>query len=487
MPLRFWPALLAFCLAGPVAAQSLPGATSPPADPERAEATYDAARSLFDSGLYAPAARAFADFQETYPRDIRGPLALYYQAEAALASGDDATAAALFTRFGDDYPTHPFASRARLALGRYYWAAGRLPEAENSLNQALGQRLPPEARAEAGYLLGLVFRSQGRPGPAIEAFTDAAAVESPTAPAALYAAGVTQLDREDWSGAAETFGRLDQRFPASPENRAVGLARAEAFARLGNYEAVAEETARRRRQLSGDAIARADLLAGEALVRLGRPDEAQSVFERVPDSTVYDRRASFGRARIAFDRGDYGLAASLFDAVRRSAPEASGDPLAHEATYYIGLSLKRIGQLGEAERRLRDASSDPGGAYTAEALLELGLLLYERRRYEEAAETFGRILADHRTEPFAGEAARMQGESYAALGEVESARAAYQVAESLGAATAETRAEIAFQDAYGRFRAANYADAIPALLTVAETNPDGPRAGEALFWAGEAA
>lgn len=487
MPLRFWPALVAFLLAGPVAAQSLPGSTSPPADPVRADVTYDAARSLFDSGLYAPAARAFSDFRQAYPRDIRGPLALYYQAESALASGDDATAAALFTRFGDDYPTHPFASRARLALGRYYWASGRLPEAESTLNRALGQRLPPEARADAGYLLGLVFRAQGRPGPAIDAFAEAASIETPTAPAALYAAGVTQLDRNDWAGAAESFGTLDRRFPASPENRAVGLARAEAFARLGDYKAVAAEAARRRRQLAGDDVARADLLIGEALVRLGRPDEAQPVFERVPDSTLYDRRASFGRARIAYDRGDYGLAASLFDAVRRSAPEASGDALAHEATYYIGLSLKRIGQLGEAERRLRDASTQTGGAYAGEALLELGLLLYERRRYEEAAQVFGQILSSHREEPFAGEAARMQGESYAALGRVEEAREAYQLAESLGAATDDTRAEIAFQDAYGRFRAANYAEAIPALLTVAESNPSGPRAGEALFWAGEAA
>ena len=487
MSLRFWPALVAFLLAGPLAAQPLPAATAPPADPARAEAAYDAARGLFDGGLYAPAARAFADFRETYPRDIHEPQALYYQAESTLASGDDVAAAALFSSFEASYPLHPFASQARLALGRYYWASGRLPEAEQTLNDALARPLPPEDRAEANYLLGLVYRAQDRPGPAVEAFMEAASGETPTAPAALYAAGTTEVDREEWAGAAMAFERLASRYPESPENRQVGLARAEAFARLGRYEEVASEAASRRPTLAGDDVARADLLTGEALVRLGRPEEAESAFERVPDSTLYDRRATFGRARIAYDRGDYELSASLFDAVRQSAPEGTVDPLAHEATYYVGLSLKRVGQLGEAERRLRDATATSGGAYVGEALLELGLLLYERRRYEEAADTFAQIVQNHRDELFVGEAARMQGESFAALGRVEDARQSYELAESLGAATAETRSEIAFQDAYGRFRAANYTEAIPALLTVAQSNPGGPRSGEALFWAGEAA
>ena len=116
MSLRFWPALVAFLLAGPLAAQPLPGATTPPAAAARAEAAYDAARGLFDGGLYAPAARAFAAFREAYPRDIHEPQALFYQAEATLASGDDVGAADLFASFERDYPVHPFASQARLAL-----------------------------------------------------------------------------------------------------------------------------------------------------------------------------------------------------------------------------------------------------------------------------------------------------------------------------------------------------------------------------------
>ena len=501
MSLRFRPAplaLAALLLAGPlgaalgapVAAQPLPGAAAPPADPARAEAAYDAARGLFSAGLYAPAARAFGAFLETYPRDVHAPQALYYQAEATLASGDDGGAAALFERFDRLHPDHPFASRARLALGRYYWAAGRLPDAERALNDALSRRLPPADRAEAGYLLGLVFRSQGRPGPAVEAFQEAASGETPTAPLALYAAGETQAARGDWAGAAASFGALASRYPDSPANLSVGLARAEAFARLERWEEVAAEAAARRPTLSGDAVARADLLAGEALIRLGRPGEAVAVLERIPDTSAYDRRAMFGRARVAYDAADYALAASLFDAVR-AAPQAGAgasgvDALTHESTYLAGLSLKRLLQLGDAEALLREAVAQ-NGAYVPEALMELGLLLYERRGYDESARLFARVVEEYDGEPFAGEAARMEGESHAAAGRIEAARAAFERAEALGGGTAGTRAEIAFQDAYGRFAAANYAAALPALLRVAEIDPGGERAGEALFWAGEAA
>ncbi|HIG74047.1 MAG TPA: tetratricopeptide repeat protein [Bacteroidetes bacterium] len=483
--LRF--ALVLLLAAGSALAQPVPGAIGGQADGARAEAAYDAARALFDAGLYGPAAQAFATFRADYPRDVHTPQALYYQAESALASGNDAAASGLFRQFGERYPSHPFATRARLALGRYYWATGDWDNAEVALTDALAQPLPAEDLAEAGYLLGLVYGEQDRPGPAVQAFLRAAEVDTPVAPQALYAAALTQLDRQDWRGAVEVLGTLDRRYPDAPENTDAGLARAEAYARLNDWQAVADEAGTRRRRLSGSDLARADLLQGEALVRLGQLDEAQTAFERVPDSSRYDRRATFGRARISYDRGNYELAASLFDAVMTGAPGGVLDPLAHEATYYTGLSLKRLGQLGEAERLLQEASLQEGGAYVGEAMLELGLLLYERRRYEEAASVFATLARDHPDEPFVGEAARMEGESYAALGRVSDARDAYERAERLGAATAETRSEIAFQDAYGRFRAGNYAAAIPALLTVAETNPGGPRSGEALFWAGEAA
>src|SRR5690606_1062690 len=129
----------------------------------------------------------------------------------------------------------------------------------------------------------------------------------------------------------------------------------------------------------------------------------------------------------------------------------------------------------------------PSGAYADAALLELGLLRYERRDYEAAASAFDALLRDYGRSPHAGEAARMLGEAYAALGDNRRAREAYQRAEALGAGSPELGVEVEFQDAYGFFRDGQYAAAVPRLLAVFESDPRGPRAGEALFWAGESA
>ena len=152
---RLRPALAALALlaAAPVGAQT-PGAVRPVADPAAAEAAFDRAREQFDGALFAPAERAFTDFLARYPRHTRAPEALYLQAEATLAQGDDAEAALRFEQFETAHPTHPLAGRARLALGRYYYAAGDYDRAETALLDAVARPGPPEFSAEASYLLG---------------------------------------------------------------------------------------------------------------------------------------------------------------------------------------------------------------------------------------------------------------------------------------------------------------------------------------------
>ncbi|HYE95405.1 MAG TPA: tetratricopeptide repeat protein [Rubricoccaceae bacterium] len=462
------------------------------ADPARAEAIYEEARALYDAGLYAPAARAFADFREAYPTHPRAGDALFYEAQAALAAGDDAGAAERFLRFREAYPAHPLATRARLSLAEHYYAQGAYDEAATALEEVLRDELPPDDEAGARYLLGQTRLRLADYDAALASFERAASIEaSPVAPRALYAVGALQLGMGEDAAAADAFERLGARYPDAPENTAVGLGLADAYARLGRYEEVVTETERRMETLTGPERDRAAFLRGDALLRLGRADEARRALTAVPDTSGLSRPATFARARLAFDAGDYEDAAALFAAVR-TAETASGDDtdddLAHEATYYEGLALKRMGTLGEAERRLAAATlRRPDGRYADAALLELGLLRFERRLHEQAAQSFEALLRDYPDSPHAGEAARMAGESYAALGDTRRAREAYRRAERLGAGSPELRTEVEFQDAYALFREGDYAEATDRLLAVAEDDPRGPRAGEALFWAGESA
>ena len=476
------------------AAQATAGLAVDPAgtDAARAPDRFDEARSLYDGGLYGPAALAFARFRDAYPRDVRAPEALFLHADAALAAGDADAAAALFAQFGAEHPGSPLAPRARLALGRYYYATGDDRRAEAALVAALSRPGPPESEAEAAYLLGLTALRQGRPDAALGAFERAAEADTPTAPAGLYALGTTYIRLGNAAGVVVAFERLGARYPGSTENAAVRLALAEAYLRTGRLQPAVDEIRLRRPRLTGDDVARADLLAGETLLRLGDTAGALGPLGEVPAEGVYGRRAALATGRALYTRGDAAGAVAELASVRTGAGTgtaigAPDDPLALEAAYYEALALKRDGRIGDAEQRLVFVAARPQSAYGDAALLELGLLRYESRRTDAAVEAFQRLLALTPRSPYAGEGARLLGETYAAAGRTAEATEAFRLAETLGTATADTRAEVAFQEAFARYRAADYDAATDALLTVARDFPDAERTGEALFWAGEAA
>ncbi len=157
---------------------ALPAATSPawaqataglaadpvPADDALAAARFDDARALYDGGLFGPAARALGRFRDAYPRDVRAPEALFLHAESALAVGDATTAAALFARFEADYPGSPLAPRARAALGRFYYAPGRVrPRRDGPGRGARAPRLRPWRRPRRPTCSGMTRLRQNRP------------------------------------------------------------------------------------------------------------------------------------------------------------------------------------------------------------------------------------------------------------------------------------------------------------------------------------
>ena len=483
--------LLLLAFAAPAAAQPAPAPGAPGL--AHADDAYEAARALYDARLFAQAADAFAAYRMADPESPRRAEALFYEADAALNAGDEARAAARFAEFRSAYPAHALAGRSALALGTFYYGEDRYAEAEAALQDALLVAHTDANAARLHYLLGQTALAQDRPSAALASFDRAASYAgTETAPRALYAAATVQVDAGEWAGAAERFERLARQHPESPQNAEAGLGLAEAYARLGRFEEAAAEATRRLPAAEGDDRARAHLLLGDARLRLGDREAARDHLLSVPPDSPYGRRARFGLARLAFDRGDFEAAARDFAAVRegQNKPDdrALDDALAHEATYFEGLARKALGDLGEAERRLEAATTRrPVGAYADAALLELGVLRFERRAYDGAATAFRTLIDTYGTSPYAGEAARMLGESYAALGDTRRAREAYELAERLGTADPELGVEVEFQEAYGFFRAGRYAEAVPALLAVVDDDPRGPRAGEALFWAGEAA
>lgn len=472
-------ALLVALFAAPALAQP---------DPAGAEIAFADAYALFDARLFGEAERAFATFRAAYPNDPLTPDALFYGGEAALAVGDDATAAQLLADFRARYPAHPLAPRARLALGEYYFATEQYDRALDALSEALEEEQPPEDAARALLLMGQTSLRQDRPDAAL-AYLGRVSAEYPrslAAPQALYAVGFAEFERGRYAEAADAFGQLASRYSRTPEDRRVGLALTDAYLRTGQYDRAITEGERRLPDLSGPTHDRALFLLGEAALRLDRLTEAEAYFAQIDATGLYARRARFGQARIAWEQENWTNAADNYSAVRQW-PETDFDDLAAEATYYEGLALKRLGQIDEAARRLEAVHlRRPESPFADAALFERGFLLYGVRRWDEAAQSFDQLLERYPTSAFAGEAARMLGETYAALGDYRKAQRANERAEALGTASAELSGEVAFQQGYNLYLAGQYAEAASQLQRIFQRNPSGPRAGETLFWAAEA-
>ncbi len=120
-------------------------------------------------------------------------------------------------------------------------------------------------------------------------------------------------------------------------------------------------------------------------------------------------RGDFDRAVAAFDAGDYGGAAALFEAFASAYP---GGPLTGQAAWYRGRSLEASGDLaGAARAYLAAFSGDPDGADAPDALRRLGAMLAGLGQTQEACVTWGEVRSRFPGTDQAAEAARAAAEA----------------------------------------------------------------------------
>ena len=220
-------------------------------------------------------------------------------------------------------------------------------------------------------------------------------------PAVLYRLGRTQVELKDWAAAIVTLDRLLTEFPENPYRREARYLRASRHCRRGDAAAalirffgvterttsadgsrrtgprrfavkqiqswIAAETmergaARRRRDedklaASDPRSAELDFAAGQALVGLARLEEARAAFERVIDSS---------------GKGDLGARALLM----------RGEAYFHQDKLHEALrDFLKVDILYNAPR------------WQAAALLEAGKVYERLDQWADAAETYGRLLA----------------------------------------------------------------------------------------------
>lgn len=451
------------------------------------EAEFADAYQLFANQLYREAIQGFIAFRNQNPDHVNAADALYYQAEASLAVGFEDEAVALFRRLERDYPFHPLAAKSRLALGKYFYTSEQYARAIDVLGQVVDDRPTPEVAAKALYWMGESALNRGQNEEAIRYFRRAADDfrQTETAPVALYTVGFTQVKQKQYDAAAEAFELLAARYPNSEYARNIGLALAEVYYELNDFERTIAEIERRMPNLSPEARERATFLQAESYNQLRDHENAIIHYRRFtesnPDSPYY-RRALYGLGWNYYFEGVHQWAAEHFAQTR----EGHGDDLAARATYYEAVN-QRMAKQPEAAIELLELFVDrwPNHDLAPQAHFELAIGYYDQRRWQEAAETFSDIVEDFPESERVGEALYYRGNTHVARGDFDDAMVDFERAIQLDAAPPSLKDEIRFQRAWLQYRNGDYAEAARAFSALHEAGPRSDEGAEALFWAAE--
>jgi tetratricopeptide (TPR) repeat protein len=195
------------------------------------------------------------------------------------------------------------------------------------------------------------------------------ASEMQSGPAELVMAG---LALDGWSY-REAVQHAEKALNAGAERGAAELVLARAYAGLGETDqAVAAATAARAAAPKEQSFASADIL-----IMLGKEREARTTLESLRDSGTAPMRAQADRrlGLMAFDRGDYENAKSIFTALMKD-PDSSGI-----AVYYLSAIAERRGDNGTA---LHGYQLLGGTGLESAARNRAATILYKQGQHTEA-------------------------------------------------------------------------------------------------------
>lgn len=443
-----------------------------------AAARYARAFLLEETGRDEDAIRAFADAVKNWPDDPQAPAARLHAAVLLIQSKQPEAAGAYLTAI-EDHPEYAaeaayWQSKADLALGRFDDAAARLAAARSAHETSA---LAPEMLYDEAVAL---FRAKRIEAAAerFDAFIErhpshALAQESRRMAATLW------HDAEAFEkSSARCAAYLDAAEKDDAHRPAIALLAAENLLLMGEVEkAAAQYRAVREAHPASEQAVIAARREGEALVRLGRADEAMSVLASALDHAKEPAARTNAQRWLgdaAFQAGDWARAeAALAEAI----PALPEDAAARGGLWLkLGLAQARQDKHDAALVSFESAQRETeDGAIRAQAMFERGQSLIALERDAEAEKAFQQVIRAREGERFAAHAWNHLGAIAERAGEWKDAERAYTEA----AKDESLRANALWRVASVLERAGDLTRAAEAWRLAAEAQADEERITEA--------
>lgn len=382
----------------------------------RADAIYRLASSLYKMESYDKAEEYFNIYLTNYPEgeDRKEALLLFAECAYKLKKWESA-----LERYRNVSQQYPGTSEAKLALmGEGYTLSklGRDAEAYAILKKVKG----PEGEEKDWITLGDAAYNAGRFSEAIGHYKKAAK-EKARREIALYKLGNTYFRNKQYKNAITEYSTVIKEFPMGSLADDASFKKAEAQRKLGDYDGSNGTLESLRKlypssgfvtmsyELSGDNYfnkgdfdnARinyqksvekrslpGDTLAINAIHGIMKSIQRQDGEKRAVEfaDTYIDRyKGSYLSGRVRMLKADMLYYSGNAEAAQEEYGKVEHKQLKPTALYYQGRSLQALKKFSEAEEVLKELVENyPKSTMAAKAMLLLGKVLYEERKYSES-------------------------------------------------------------------------------------------------------
>lgn len=403
-------ALFAAALTATVVIQGPAAAIS---DEEKAARAFKFARGLFDMEKYSDAASELEKFAKFYENNKYSEYAMYLLGESYYKSGEYAKALERYGAFLKKYPSSKLTGEVLYSAGYAATASG---DAEGALGyfSKLSGDPDPAIRLDSLFKTARILSDKKDYPAARRAFSDYFAAlgaagdsKDPSGPErvgeALFLAGNLALRDRDFAAAKKYYSDFLKDFSDVPMAIAVHYnagemeyssgRRAEALkhysSALGVWEKVSKDAGEAKNY--GRYVLKIKYSAAWCHYSDKDYRRAAELFAACFSDAKFENRADAGlRLGICqFNARRFDEASKIFSEVRGMA--GLSEKTRGEADYYLALSLQKGGSQADALAKFENLSGGTG-EIGAESAYMAGVILFDQKKYGEAASKFAAFL-----------------------------------------------------------------------------------------------